>query len=447
MKRTFLKRLVQWKEDPGRKPLILKGARQVGKTYLLHEFGKAFFPAYHYLNFEKDEELKGIFEPNLHPERIVRELGLYLSQKIDKDTDLLVFDEIQACPKALTSLKYFQEEMPELALAAAGSLLGIHLGPVSFPVGKVDMLTLYPMSFEEFLMALGQEEQVNFLREIHLHSTIPEFMHDRLWNQLKLYFIVGGLPEAVSTFSQYPNDYFTAFTKTRSKQADIVAAYYADIAKHSGKENAMHIERLFKAIPTQLGQVQDGSSRKFSFKGVLPGVSRYSRLVGPLDWLEAAGLVIRVPICHSAQTPLLAYTKENEFKLYLYDVGILGAMSYLDPKEIYQYDYGSYKGYFAENFVAQEFLYSGAHPLFSWHEKTAELEFLRSVDGSIIPVEVKSGWVTKAKSLQVYKERYRPKYGCVFSARNLSINLNHGQYYYPLYLASQFPLRSTSVST
>lgn len=444
MRRAYLEKLIHWKSKPDRKPLILKGVRQVGKTYLLKHFGNEYFPAVHYLNFEKDSQLAKIFEQNLDPQRIISEIELYLSRKINKEKDLVIFDEIQICPRALTSLKYFQEEMPELALASAGSLLGIYLGPVSFPVGKVDILTLYPMSFEEFLIAVDEKMAYEFLKQVTFDTKVPEILHDRLWRNLKLYFIVGGLPEAVATFSLNKNSLYEALEMVRSKQKDVINAYYADIAKHSGKENAMHIERVFRAVPLQLAQAQDGNAKKFSFKGVIPGVDRYSRLTGPIDWLQACGLIIKVPICHLAKLPLLAYTKENIFKLYVFDVGVLGAMSTLAPKVIYDYDYGSFKGYFAENFVAQEFLYAGAHFLYSWHEKNSELEFLQELDGKIIPVEVKSGWVTQAKSLKVFRERYHPPYSIIFSAKNLSVNDAKDLIRSPLYLANQF-FKSRSV--
>lgn len=438
MRRTYLEKLIVWKNKSDRKPLILKGVRQVGKTYLLQQFGKEYFPAFHYLNFEKDNQLSKIFEKNLDPQRIVNEIELYFSQKIDRKKDLIIFDEIQSCPRALTSLKYFQEEMPELALTSAGSLLGIYLGPVSFPVGKVDTLTLHPMSFEEFLIAIDEKMTYEFLKLVTIETKVPEILHDRLWEKLKLYFIVGGLPEAVSTFCSNQGSLYEALEKVRSKQVDIINAYYADIAKHSGKEKSMHIERVFRAIPIQLAQTQDGNAKKFSFKGVIPGVDRYSRLVGPIDWLQACGLIIKVPICHSAQLPLLAYTKENIFKLYIFDVGILGAMSNLAPKVIYDYDYGSFKGYFAENFIAQEFLYAGAKSLYSWNEKNSEIEFLQEVEGKIIPVEVKSGWVTQAKSLKVFRDRYYPPYSFIFSAKNLSVNEAKDLIRSPHYLANQF---------
>ncbi len=440
MKRLLTSKLFEWKNKPNRKPLILKGVRQVGKTYILKEFGKSFFPTFHYFNFEKQEKLARIFEADLTPKRIIDELGLFQNKAIDIHNDLVIFDEIQACPKALTSLKYFQEDMSELALASAGSLLGIHLGPVSFPVGKVDLLTLYPMSFEEFLMAINEEKLLEFWKEISLATKIPEFIHERLWNRLKLYFIVGGLPEAVSTFSRYQDSLPMAVQEVRIKQEELLKAYYADIAKHSGKENAMHIERVFKSIPIQLAKNQDGSAKKYSFKGVIPDVNRYSRLAGPIDWLEACGLIIKVPIVHSAQVPLSAFTKENEFKLYLFDVGILGQASGLQPQVLYDYDYGTFKGYFAENFVAQEFIYSSNSTLYCWNEKTAKIEFLQDLTGKIIPVEVKSGWVTKSKSLKVFAERYLPPYRCIFSARNLAINEDRTLRCYPLYLASRFPL-------
>lgn len=438
MRRAYLEKLIYWKNKQNRKPLILKGVRQVGKTYLLQQFGKEYFQAVHYLNFEKETQLAKIFELDLNPQRIVNEIELYLSRKIDKKKDLLIFDEIQVCPRALTSLKYFQEEMSELALASAGSLLGIYLGPVSFPVGKVDVLTLYPMSFEEFLIATDEKMAYDFLKQMTIETKIPEILHDRLWEKLKLYFIVGGLPEAVLTYCLYKGSLYEALEKVRSKQVDIINAYYADIAKHSGKENAMHIERVFRAIPIQLAQAQDGNAKKFSFKGVIPGVDRYSRLIGPIDWLQACGLVIKVSICHSAQLPLLAYTKENFFKLYVFDVGILGAMSNLAPKVIYDYNYGSFKGYFAENFVLQEFFYAGASSLYSWHEKNSEIEFLLELNGVIIPVEVKSGWITQAKSLKVFRERYHPSYSMIFSAKNFSVNDSKGLIRAPHYLASNF---------
>lgn len=200
MRRLLLEQLIRWSEKKDRKPLILKGTRQVGKTTLLHQFGEKRFSAVHALNFEKDLGLDKIFGSNLDPKQIVKELEFYFQRNIDLKRDLLIFDEIQAYPRALTSLKYFAEELPQLAVASAGSLLGVYLGPASFPVGKVDMITLYPMSFEEFLLALEDHRSLELLRKVNLHESFPEMAHRHLFEQIKHYFIVGGLPEAVKTF-------------------------------------------------------------------------------------------------------------------------------------------------------------------------------------------------------------------------------------------------------
>lgn len=438
MRRLLLTDLLAWKEKTNRKPLILQGTRQVGKTTLLEQFGKEFFPAVHFINFEKDRALEPFFEKSLDPRHLIPELEYYLNRPIQIDRDLLIFDEIQACPKALTSLKYFAEDIPQLALCAAGSLLGIYLGPVSFPVGKVDLMTLHPMSFEEFLMALDEQRVLKLLRSLKLHDSIPEMAHQRLFELLKHYFIVGGLPEVVKIFCEERHNLLTAFNKVRLKQNAILDTYLADIAKHSGKVNAMHIARVLQSVPSQLAQSQDGSAGKFKFKGVVPGIDKYSRLVNAIDWLEAARLVIKVPIVNSGKIPFSAYTTEGTFKLYLFDVGLLGAMGNLSPQAILMYDYGSYKGYFAENYVAQAFLTKGFRQLYSWQEKQAEVEFLYEDTGKAVPIEVKSGKVTHSKSAKIFADKYRSPYRVIFSAKPPSANQELQGY--PLYLAGWFPL-------
>lgn len=447
MKRQIITSLVNWKSKPKRKPLILNGVRQVGKTYLLKNFGQEHFQAYHHIDFEKSRDVAKIFQQNLDPKRIIDELSFYLQRSIDKENDLVIFDEIQACPSALTSLKYFCEEMPELAICAAGSLLGIHLNEGSYPVGKLDMLTMHPMSFMEFLDALADERALHYLRNINLHATIPELVHQHLWKQLIYYFIVGGMPEVVDCYrnaiSANNIDIFVTLQNVRAKQAEMIKAYFADMAKHSGKINAMHLDRVWHAVAGQLTQVQDNSSQKFRFKGIVPGIDRYSRLSGAIDWLENAGLIIKVNIVQQANFPLSAYAKEGVFKLLIFDVGILGAMSNLSPTTIMDYQYGTYKGYFAENFVAQEFLAAGVQQLFSWQGKLSEIEFLREVDNQLLPVEVKSGNVTQAKSLKAYAQKYHPAYTTILSAKNLYIDDVHNIHHYPIYLAAKFPLPHT----
>lgn len=438
MERFLLKKLIEWKDNPSRKPLILQGARQVGKTTLLKQFGSEHFSTVHTLNFEKDLGLASYFKKNITPAKILSELEYYLSRPINRKRDLLIFDEIQACPRALTSLKYFQEEMPELALCAAGSLLGIYLGPASFPVGKVDMMTLYPMTFEEFLLATGEIQLLKLLEHISLKDTIPEAAHERLFEKLKHYFVTGGLPEVVKTYLEERESYLIAFTKVRQKQNTLIETYLADIAKHAGKVNAMHIARILQSIPSKLDHSEDASTSKYTFKDVVPGIDRYSRLASAIDWLEAAKLIIKTPIVNSGNIPFSSHAQENTFKLYLLDVGLLGAMSNLNPQVILKYDYGSYKGYFAENFVAQALLTTHLQKIYSWQEKLAQVEFLYEEEGEVIPLEVKAGWVTHSKSAKIFAEKYHSPYRVNFSAKPL--NSNHQLHSYPLYLAERFPL-------
>lgn len=437
MRRDIWNQLIAWKKKKDRKPLVLKGARQVGKTYILRAFGKEHFSRAHYLNFEKYKQLDKIFQGDLIPKNILQDLGLYLGTSIDKENDLMIFDEIQNVPRALTSLKYFQEEIPELAICSAGSLLGVQMSDESFPVGKVEFLHMFPMSFEEFLRGAGNNELFEFLRGRKEPESIPDIVHGRLWEQLKIYFIVGGLPEIVKTFAEYKSDLFIALEKVREKQNNLLLTYIADIAKHSGKQNAMHIERLWRNVPAQLAREQDGSAGKFRFKGVIPGIKRYSQLAGSIDWLVSAGLIVKAHIVNSGQLPFSAHIAENTFKLYVFDVGLLGALSELPFKSIIDYGYGSYKGYFAENFAAQEFICSGVRGLYCWKERTAEVEFLREINGDVLPVEIKSGWVTQAKSIKVFAQKYHPRCRVILSANNLSLDSSNKVYRYPLYLASR----------
>ncbi len=440
MKREITAQLNEWKNKKERKPLVIKGARQIGKTYSLKEFGRRSFPAYHYINFEEDEQAKKIFEPDLKPRRIIDELSFYLDTVIDPGKDLLIFDEIQYCPRSLTSLKYFCEHLPGLALCCAGSLLGIYAGSSSFPVGKVDFLNMYPLSFKEFLRGTGEEKSYDFINTCGVNTVIPEVVHSRLWKLLKIYFVTGGLPEILNTYNEYKDNLYQALQQVRQKQQNLLSAYQADIAKHAGKKNSMHINRVWQNIPAQLAGEQDGSAPKFSFKGVVPGVKGYSRLAGVIDWLITAGLVVKVHIINKGQLPFPAFVKENFFKLYCFDIGILGAIAELPPKNIIEYDYGTYKGYFAENFVTQEFTCGGVKNLYAWREGKSEVEFVREIEGHVIPIEIKSGWVTQAKSLKIFAQKYDPPYRVVMSAKSLHIDKENKIHGYPLYLAANFPL-------
>lgn len=435
----MMDRLIRWKNSKNRKPLLLKGVRQVGKTHLLKEFGQTHFKKCHHFNFEKKPVLAKIFEPDLNPQRILNDLSFSINHPIRVGEDLVIFDEIQEAPMALTSLKYFQEDCPELHLCAAGSLLGLHLNEGSFPVGKVDFETLRPMSFEEFLMA-GNDKAVTIFQSLTSKDSTSEIVHKHLWEMLKHYFVVGGLPEVVATFYANQDNLFEAFTLVRKKQDDLLNSYYADISKHAGKINAMHIDRVFRSVPEQLSRLQDGSVSRFKFKGVVPGVSHYERLAGAIDWLEAAGLTIKVQIVNTGHLPFKGYSKENIFKLLLFDVGLLGHMSGLPPKAILDADYGSFKGYFAENFVAQELIVYGGPELFCWQENKSEVEFVVALDASVIPVEVKSGYNIKAISLASFRGKYQPPFGIILSGQPLEGKSRKGIYYLPLYLAGRFQL-------
>lgn len=446
MRRTIIKKLLAWKQKKDRKPLILKGARQVGKTYILKQFADEHFSQCFYINFEKQPEFEEIFEKNLDPHRIVTELELAFKQKINIAEDLLIFDEIQACPKALTSLKYFCEELPALAVCSAGSLLGIHLNPVSFPVGKVDWLDMYPMSFKEFLMGVEEAQLVSLLNATQKNTRIPVIAHQQLWEQLKIYFIVGGLPAVVSTYNANKENLFDALNLVRETQEDLIKDYYSDMAKHSGKVNAMHIDRVWRAVPEQLAKTQNSSANKFKFKGIISGIDRYQRLVNVIDWLLNTGLLIKVSIVDTCQQPLKAFAKQSSFKLFMFDVGLLGAMSGLAPEAILKYDYGTYKGYFAENYVCQELTHSDSKPLYNWQEKSAEVEFLKEVHGEIIPIEVKSGFSTHAKSLKIFADKYHPPLRIILSANQKSINDKANVYHLPLYLAGGIILEKAEES-
>ncbi len=437
MQRHLIKSLQAWRAKKNRKPLILMGVRQTGKTYLLKQFGAQHFVRCHYINFEEQPTACTLFTGDLDPRQILNQLAFYLHAPIDIHQDLVIFDEIQACPRALTSLKYFCEQLPELALCSAGSLLGLTLNEGSYPVGKVDMLHLYPLTFSEFLAGVGDQHAVDYLWRLDLGSSIPEAIHQQLWERLKQYFVTGGLPEVVALFAQDQTDLYAATSRVRQKQKELIYAYYADIAKHSGKVKAMHIDRTWRAVPLQLSSTQDGETSRFKFKGIIPGINRYQQLVNVIDWLESAELVIKLPLVDTIKQPLLAFTKANFFKLFMFDVGILGAMSELDPKIIYDYGYGSYQGYFAENFVAQQLLATYQQTLFTWQENRSEIEFLLQWEGQVIPVEVKSGSVTRAKSLEKYIELYQPNRSFILSARPLQSQTQQVKTYLPLYLSER----------
>lgn len=439
MQRQLIKSLVTWKDKAGRKPLLLKGARQVGKTHLLKRFGEESFENCHYINFELEKKLHDLFEQDLNPKRIINELGFATGKSININTDLVIFDEIQACPNALTSLKYFNEDLPELALCTAGSLLGVHLNIGSFPVGKVDRLNMFPMTYQEFLQALNETQLLDLLHNHDYRTAFPEAAHNRLWQWWKHYLIIGGMPEVISTYINHKEDLNLAFQEVRNKQNELVEAYFADIAKHAGKVNAMHIMRCWEQTAIQLAANHDGKATKFRFKGILPSIDRYSRLANVIDWLIAANLVIKIPITNLVQQPLKAFTKESAFKLFIFDVGMLGSLLGLEAKTIYDYRFGTFKGYLVENYVSEALQTSYNKKLYNWQANKSEIEFLNQYQQHVIPIEVKAGTITRAKSLQKFIKKYQPPLAIILSGKNIYLDKNNNLLNLPIYCAAQLP--------
>lgn len=423
-----------WKGSPERKPLLVQGARQVGKTWILREFGRQAFDTCILLDFAENEELRGLFTPNLKPERILTDLGVYLNQDVNLEKTLLIFDEVQLCPEALTSLKYFYEAFPTAWICASGSQLGLGLSEQNFPVGKVQREWLRPMSFFEFLQALGERSLSDSLAEAARTTTaISPAIHSKTINLFKEYLITGGMPEVVRCYLDRRETRVAAFAAVRRLQRDLLDSYMDDISKHAGALKAIRIASVLKNIPQQLAREVTGI-RKFLFKDVLPGRSTYDELEAPIEWLSRAGLIYRIPICRTIQQPLAAYAEKNAFMLYLFDVGLLGAMLRLEPSMIHQYDFGQFKGYLAETVVLSELVSAGHDTVYTWRSGTSEIEFLLCSGEQVIPIEVKAGINTKAKSMKVYREKYTPETAVLFSAQGTN-QKDHGLLHAPLYLA------------
>ncbi len=436
MKRLLYNKLLAWKHARERVPLVLRGARQVGKSFLLEEFAVNEFDDWYCFDFEKDAKaLIPVFDNDLDPRKIIDNLSLFLGRRIDTHNSLVIFDEIQNCPRALTSLKYFYEDLPELAIACAGSLLGISLSEESFPVGKVTFLDIFPMNFEEFLMNCGEDLLYDVFNNAIAAGTIPLVAHNRLWELLKDYYVIGGMPRIVRHYLQDGKDKVERLLAARSMQRELLDTYFRDFSKHSGKVNAIHIGTVFENLPKQLSGYHDGSVKRYRFKDVLPGKKSFAELEGPITWLIRAGLVIRVNLCHRAELPLMSFCKSNLFKLYVCDIGLLGSMLELAPKTLLLQDYGMTKGFFAENYVACELVAGGERNLYSWTRRNSEIEFLKDFDGTVIPMEVKSGTRTKSQSLRQYMLKYSPAHALKLSGKTL--NLTGTIKDIPLYLAGK----------
>lgn len=439
MKREIYQELLIWKNNAKRKPLIVKGARQTGKTWILNKFGHDEFKKIHYLNFQRSKNLCRIFEDDLSPKKIVSNIEFELDTSINIFEDIIFFDEIQDCSRAITSLKYFYEELPQLALVCAGSLLGVVHSDSAFPVGKVSFLNLYPLTFGEFLLALGDIKSFKIVMKVNIESKIPEIVHYHLLDRLKEYMITGGMPEVILVYIENMVDKYHAFNLVRDKQRELINSYMGDFSKYSGKINSTEIVSVFESIPSHLSQ----SNKKFVSSKVIQG-GRFSRLRSSIDWLVGAGLVIKVKITNSGELPFAAFSKDNNFKLYFFDIGLLGTLGNISPKVIYMQNnlFATFKGAFCENFVAQEFICKDQIQLYCWINNTSEVEFVRDFDGVVIPVEVKAGLSGKLKSLNIFSQKYKSIYRLRLSSRQLEINNAAMMHSYPLYLAGRVPLDS-----
>ena len=400
MKRSAIEQLTAWKASKNRKPLVIRGARQVGKTWLMKEFGKKEFKNFVYINFDSNPDMANLFEGSLQISRLIAGLQIYSGQKITTDT-LLIFDEIQEVPRALSSLKYFCEDAPEYAVIAAGSLLGVamHKG-TSFPVGKVDFMDLYPLSFTEFLRATDNENLADLLKSVDW-QLITTFKNKYI-ELLRYYYYVGGMPEAVQTFID-AND----LNAVRKVQQNILTAYEQDFSKHAPPESVPRIRMVWQSIPSQLAK----ENRRFVY-GALRKGARAKDFELAIQWLKDCGLVQQIIRLSKPSLPLPAYADEG-FKMFLSDVGLLGAMSGLDAKTLLQGNkfFSEFKGALTEQYVAQELRSElNLTPCYwSAEHATAEVDFVFQYQSGIYPVEVKAEENLKAKSLKVYSDKYSPE--------------------------------------
>lgn len=399
MQRKLMDRLVEWKGSERRKPLIVNGARQVGKTWILKEFGRLHFESIAYVSLDKDERAHRFFEPDLDPRRIISSLSLHLDMDINPGRTLVVLDEIQSCPAAITSLKYFCEDAQEYHVAAAGSLLGISATHgTGFPVGKVNSVNLFPLSFTEFLGATGNGRYAELIEKGD-HAMMDTFS-DRLKELLRTYYIVGGMPEAVNAYID------TADVRdARRVQDQILADYMSDFAKHVPANLLARTMLAWDSVPKHLSK----ENKKFVFGQVRKG-ARAADFEESLRWLEQAGLIIKVPRVSKPGMPLKAYRDQNAFKVFMLDIGLLGAMSGLSPAAIVDGSsiFTEFKGALTEQYVCQQLVSDCGLVPFYWaaENSSGEIDFLVQAGSSVYPIEVKAEENLRAKSLRAFNERY-----------------------------------------
>lgn len=426
--RDIAELLIDWKEAPGRKPLLLRGARQVGKTHILKHLGRTAFEGTAYFNFEEEPALKQFFEQTKDVKRILQNLSLVHGSSIQPSKTLIIFDEIQESNQALNSLKYFCENAPEYAIASAGSLLGITLGKnASFPVGKVDFMDVYPLTFTEFLR--GMDRQLwEYVQQIDSFEPIPDIFFQPLLQIFRQYFISGGMPEPASTLADSQN-----ISLTQKHLDNILSAYSLDFSKHAIVKDIAKIGYIWQSIPGQLAR----ENKKFLYQAIKSG-ARAREYEDALLWLIQAGLVYKVNRCNAPRLPLSAYDDLSAFKLYLPDVGLLRQLSRIDPGVFLEDNrlFMEFKGALTENYILQSLKSQfDTSPRYWTSEGKAEVDFLIQYKNEIIPAEVKSDENIHSKSLTFYQQSFQPRIRLRFSLRNLKFD--GGLLNIPLFLADQ----------
>ena len=418
MERKIVSRLLKWKDNPKRMPLIIHGARQVGKTYTSLSFGKKFYKNTLYINMENSLDVLAIFERDLNPVRILKELSVLSGQTILKEDTLIIFDEIQASERALASLKYFSEQVPEYHVIAAGSLLGVAINrqSYSFPVGKVEMLNMYPLDFEEFLWASEKRQLAESIKEAYEEFS-PFSLHEHAMDYYKTYLVVGGMPRAILEYKQ-TNDFDFVF----ATQKTLNDAYIADMAKYATPHETTKIMAAWNSIPAQLAK----ENKKFQYKAIKSGGRAYEYET-PLEWLRAAGLINKCVRVAEGRLPLLAYMEPSSFKVYMMDVGLLcskfGISARVVKDSLHSFD--GFKGALAENYIMQTLITSGFEPFYWSSQGKAEVDFIfQTRNGDVIPLEGKSSENVRSKSLKIFQGLYDPPYVIRVSARNFGFENN-----------------------
>ena len=405
MRRTAMEKLVAWKSSDERKPMVLKGARQVGKTWLMKEFGKNYYKSFVYFNFDEEDELKSIFETNKNPQRIIELLSMIAGEKIHPLDTLVIFDEVQECPEALNALKYFKEMANEYHVIAAGNLLGTLLAkPKSYPVGMVNLLDIFPLTFEEFLEATDTP-LFTYYEDIHKEQQIEEIFHNRLLEAYNNYLIIGGMPECVSSWLKHKDP-----AKIAQIQRELIEVYENDFSKHNGKVNSGRILMVFRSIVTQLAK----SNEKFMYGAVREG-ARARDFEEAIEWLVSAGMLNRIYNVSKLEHPLSAFDKLDQFKLFLFDTGLLKQMAGIDNSAILLKSTYQFKGQLTENYVLQQL--RGKFDVMPryFSSRNGEIDFVLQYGMDIIPVETKGGEDKSAPTFKKYVADNHPQYAVRFS--------------------------------